>query len=302
MKKLFLILLLSCLTFYKIYSEIVWYYPPPVYPRIEYCQGMCFEIYDTIIGGWVRDTTRYYQHLLIFESNTHSDTVHVPMRNFRFTYCFPDTGHYSMDDAYNGFINGTLYCCSGVKYTDAMVIKGCAPIANYYNNKDTICKEEALILKDSSTRQANNWQWQFFGSTTEVYNDKSPPKIYYKESGTYPIQLIVSNAYGSDTLVKEITVEDCDDCIFVPDAFSPNNDGINDEFKIYPNCIIDNYNLKIYNRWESLVFETNDINSNWDGKYKNANCETDNYSYLISFKNHNSNQTINKKGYVLLLK
>ncbi|MGN6569696.1 MAG: gliding motility-associated C-terminal domain-containing protein [Flavipsychrobacter sp.] len=60
----------------------------------------------------------------------------------------------------------------------------------------------------------------------------------------------------------------CLHCISVPNAFSPNNDGINDEFKPVLMCPLKKYDLKIFNRWGQEVFHSQDVNYGWDGKYK----------------------------------
>lgn len=54
---------------------------------------------------------------------------------------------------------------------------------------------------------------------------------------------------------------------FIPTIFSPNGDGNNDEFRIFGNCIV-GMNLKIYDRWGELVFESTNPQDTWDGTYK----------------------------------
>lgn len=51
----------------------------------------------------------------------------------------------------------------------------------------------------------------------------------------------------------------------LPNAFTPNGDGQNDLFTPYPYCFIDHIDLKVFNRWGNLVFETQDADINWDG-------------------------------------
>ena len=75
--------------------------------------------------------------------------------------------------------------------------------------------------------------------------------------------------------------------IFVnlPNAFTPNNDGLNDVLKpAYSAGVGTDYNLKIFNRWGKLLFQTNDINKGWDGKDLNGILqEMDSYSYFIQY-------------------
>ena len=74
--------------------------------------------------------------------------------------------------------------------------------------------------------------------------------------------------------------------VWVPSAFSPNGDGVNDQFKLILENVMDNdYRLFIYDYWGKLVFETNDINLGWDGRRKDngIRAASGSYSYLSQF-------------------
>ena len=64
-----------------------------------------------------------------------------------------------------------------------------------------------------------------------------------------------------------VTIDDSCDGVFIPDAFSPNGDGSNDVFNAMSSCI-DNYTLRVFDRWGEKVFETSDLTQSWDGTYK----------------------------------
>jgi len=93
------------------------------------------------------------------------------------------------------------------------------------------------------------------------------------DTGTYMVKLIVSNAHNcKDTVTTVLIIED-DFTIFIPSAFTPNNDGFNDTF--FPKGIgIYSENFKfhfyIYDRWGDLVFETDDPMKHWDGRVNNG--------------------------------
>jgi gliding motility-associated-like protein len=53
----------------------------------------------------------------------------------------------------------------------------------------------------------------------------------------------------------------------VPNAFSPNGDGVNDAFRVFGEDIL-SLDLRIYDRWGTLLFQTNDPSQGWDGRYK----------------------------------
>lgn len=74
--------------------------------------------------------------------------------------------------------------------------------------------------------------------------------------------------------------------IYVPNAFTPNGDGLNDSFGAIGEGII-TYDMQIYNRWGSLVFESTNPGKQWDGTFNNAPAESGGYVYKISAQGEN---------------
>lgn len=72
--------------------------------------------------------------------------------------------------------------------------------------------------------------------------------------------------------------------IIIPKAFSPNGDGLNDTFSPIYLAIADMYIFRIYNRWGEVIFETDDVNTGWDGTYKGVPQEIGTYIYYIKAK------------------
>lgn len=72
---------------------------------------------------------------------------------------------------------------------------------------------------------------------------------------------------------------------YVPNAFSPNQDGYNDVF--LPNfssaCSIQSYTIRVFNRWGGLVFESSDVQQGWDGKVKGTAAPQGTYFYAIQY-------------------
>jgi gliding motility-associated-like protein len=75
--------------------------------------------------------------------------------------------------------------------------------------------------------------------------------------------------------------------VAIPNVFTPNNDNVNDEFVIKPNGItVTDYNIKIYNRWGSLMFSSQNINISWDGRTTaGVKVSEGIYYYIISLNN-----------------
>jgi len=149
------------------------------------------------------------------------------------------------------------------------------------------------------------WHWHF-GDINSAYNtsDESNPKHDYKQAGTYTVTCWVQSAPGcADSLVKEITVEDVSD-FFIPNTFTPNNDGLNDVFMpVFNHTDLENYSFTIFNRWGGIVFETNDVSNGWDGSFKGASKPAPEgvYVWIISFKGEKQ-IAVEKKGTVSLLR
>ncbi len=98
-------------------------------------------------------------------------------------------------------------------------------------------------------------------------------------------KLNVTNKLGCSTEEKILVKEGCEPRMFLPDAMTPNGDGINDILKIEHKYISrDDFSLKIFNRWGELVFETEDIDKHWDGKVNGRVFAPMVYPYVISYK------------------
>ena len=89
--------------------------------------------------------------------------------------------------------------------------------------------------------------------------------------------------------------------LYIPNSFTPNADGLNDNFGISGEGI-GKFSMKIYNNWGELVFETNDINQKWDGSFHGKPAEEGVYVYMVSAKGINNVGSSYKNGTVTLLK
>jgi len=108
------------------------------------------------------------------------------------------------------------------------------------------------------------------------------PTHEYSAIGNYPVTIIQTNAWScTETLIKLLNVIE-DFTMYIPNAFTPNGDGLNDVFQ--PKGMgwkPDQYEFLIYDRWGNLIFKTKDYTQGWDGSYKGALTPTDVYVYKI---------------------
>ena len=90
---------------------------------------------------------------------------------------------------------------------------------------------------------------------------------YYQHMGTYIVVLVAETEFGcKDTAIDTIKVASIF-TFYAPNAFTPNHDLINKEFKpIGAGWSNSNYEFRVFDRWGNVIFETNDINETWNGK------------------------------------
>ena len=114
------------------------------------------------------------------------------------------------------------------------------------------------------------------------------------------ISPIKVDVYNRGCLAKDsiFVSTNCD--VFIPTAFSPNNDGVNDLLNMIDKSI-QSYTLKIFNRWGELVFETSDFSNSWNGTFKGEPAAVDNYTYIATGIRFN-NETFYLKGTIALIR
>ena len=125
---------------------------------------------------------------------------------------------------------------------------------------------------------AVTYEWNYGDGTTSI--DKNGYHVY-EEEGVYTVCLTATNTNGcSDVYCRTVEVVN-EGAVGVPNAFSPNGDGINDMIFI-KGFGFDEIQLLIFNRWGELVFQTNDRSVGWDGTYKGQLQETEVYVYVLT--------------------
>ena len=112
--------------------------------------------------------------------------------------------------------------------------------------------------------------------------------------------MIVQNQYNcKDTAYAQVPILPLNN-IYIPSAFSPNGDGVNDRVFIR-GFGISKVSFQIFNRWGELVFATTDINTGWDGYYKGKLQPQDVYHYSAVVEFY-TGEKLAKKGDITLLR
>lgn len=135
------------------------------------------------------------------------------------------------------------------------------------------------LLNSSTGVDFSSWDFGDFSSSSLF----SPPPHIYQDTGTYEIRLIASTQYNCfDTAYQKIIIEP-EFVFYIPNMFSPNYDGINDTFA-GKGMFVEEYSMRIFDRWGNMIFLTNNLNIPWDGKANGGSrvAQPDVYIYVIS--------------------
>jgi gliding motility-associated-like protein len=113
---------------------------------------------------------------------------------------------------------------------------------------------------------------------------------------------ITAYKYGDNRIVSQSNIVEINPPVelYVPNAFTPNGDGLNDFFGAKGEGITD-FEMLIFNRWGELIFESHDIKKTWDGTYKGESCQEGVFAYTITAQGEKTKE-IRKGGTVTLVK
>jgi gliding motility-associated-like protein len=162
--------------------------------------------------------------------------------------------------------------CTDQKSVELIVSEN--PVAAFHGT-DTLEMQAGDVLDAGSGMASYKWNT---GDTTE--------SIIIPSVGMYKVEMESQvGCLGSDSVYVKLVSEEIPDFdIFVPNAFSPNGDGVNDVFRVVADGLsIVNCQLSIFDRWGSEVFSGEGVLSGWDGKKKGHDCPGGVYVYKIVF-------------------
>ena len=232
--------------------------------------------------------------------------------------CVPFTSEFTFDSHTKPMVNWTIQTSSysGTKFSHLFTVPGEYLIKGHLQDTNTNCVNtltilvnaypvpkadfkflpekpvenlETVIFTNNSTGDfQNKWNWFFIANNGFKSSHENTP-YFFQDAGLYPVAFIVQNKYGcSDTIVKTIKVES-DFNIYVPNAFTPNGDELNDNFlPILRGTKF--YTLSIFDRWGAKLFETNSTETGWDGTYKGEEAKQDVYVWKINVSSNSGEQ------------
>ena len=130
-------------------------------------------------------------------------------------------------------------------------------------------------VTDLASPNVINWAYEWGdGATANIPN----PVHEYADTGHYTITQYVATEFGCLDTADVTVIVDPEFRFYIPSAFTPDADGINEEFFGSGIGII-NYQMRIYDRWGELIFESNDYDYHWDGTYMGEQVQKGVYVY-----------------------
>lgn len=179
-----------------------------------------------------------------------------------------------------------------------------APLIKYKGTE--MAEIEHCELSDAILETDNDPSWVFRwqkdgvdipGSVTNTYSTK--------EEGIYKVIKKLNSVCTDEIESAEVKLTLCERNlkIYIPTAFSPNGDGMNDELRVFGKSV-DTFSFAIFNRWGEIIFESNNINTLWNGGLKNDGSNpvpAGQYNYVIQAFFTNG-EKFEKRDTVMLLR
>jgi len=197
------------------------------------------------------------------------------------TYCYNNPGVYTVSLSVKGSDG-----CSASETIPNYITVYSHPVANFtYAPQPANIMQPTIYFTDQSTDAYGiaNWFWQF-GDGSDSSGLIKDPQHTYADTGWYCVNLQVTNLHGCTADTEKCLYIEPFFAIYVPNAFTPNGDGLNELFTAKA-VGIKKYEMWIFDRWGMQLYHCTDINNGWNGKVQNgasgAMCQEDTYVWLI---------------------
>lgn len=174
----------------------------------------------------------------------------------------------------------------------------------YINPNPTTIFNTTVNLNAEVTGPGLTYEWNIPGGTPSTSTDEDVT-VFYPEgiADLYLVELTVTNEYGCFTTIEHYVNILTDVIIYAPNAFTPDGDKYNDEWRVYIDGIdFYDFHCTVFNRWGEIVWESFDANGTWDGTYGNNLAQDGTYVWIIQAKEGTTDKIREFKGTVSILR
>ena len=128
---------------------------------------------------------------------------------------------------------------------------------------------------------AEFYEWNLYkGQQRLLVRNEAQHRYTFTEPGAYRMVVIAGNSHGCETDSVDFAISVSESMLTVPNTFTPNGDGANDEFRVVYRSIKE-FHMWVYNRWGRLVFKSDNPDKGWDGTINNRPAAEGAYYYVI---------------------
>jgi gliding motility-associated-like protein len=250
--------------------------------------------------GVYSDTTRYIAGCDSLIKNVHLHvTVPVSQSLERFvcpgeTYTLPSGAVVTDPGFYNDTLRTPMGCDSIITFLTLNPAP--PPTIQLSKSNDVNC---TLGISKLTASGGVKYLWSPAESLNNplIYNPVASPAV----TTVYHVIVTTSlGCFGEDSIAVNVSADLAKNGIQIPNAFTPNSDGLNDCFGVKFLGAISNLKLSVYDRWGNRVFYTTNPNQCWDGRYKDKQLASGVFIYQVSATTLCGN--ITKKGTVTLIR
>ncbi len=209
-----------------------------------------------------------------------------------------------------GCYDVTLTVISDMGCTDQLTFPNLICVYPYPNaafsfgpQPTSVMNTEIVFTNESTGATTYNWEFGtdgILGSSGETNPSFTFPN---DNPGSYQVCLTATTDYGCQDSICQLVVIDEEFIVYVPNAFSPDDDNVNELFTpVVIGADPLNYKFMVFNRWGELIYDSQIIGQGWDGKYGGIPVQQDVYVWKLEVVNAMNNEKLNYKGHVTVLK
>jgi gliding motility-associated-like protein len=175
--------------------------------------------------------------------------------------------------------------CIGNSNTQVSLTVYDSPVADFtVSTHETSELEPTIEFTSLCSGNTIGWNWDFGDATASTATNNTHT---YAATGEYTARLIATSNGGCTDTTEQPIIINPEFTLYVPNAFTPNNDGTNDVFYAYGNQVTE-FQMQVFDRWGNLIFASESLSLGWDGRANDGSeiAQQDVYVYKILVKDH----------------